>query len=185
MYDTLDRNQALTPNDKLVLALLYDASGQWPKAQEQMDYLIGQYPGMHQYLAQYVQLLLRHDDPRRAEAELKKLEELEAKRAVGTNAYATEDLRALWLEKIGKKDEAVALIRKTVGRPGTRPEGAVVLIAALAQRRSMSKRSTCASKRGGRGRTTRSARRPSAPSPSRCCATCERTTIKWRASKAV
>ena len=49
---------------------------------------------------------------------MKKLEELEKKREAGTNAYATEDLRALLLERTGKKDEAVALIRRSVGRPG-------------------------------------------------------------------
>jgi tetratricopeptide (TPR) repeat protein len=133
LFEDLDRSLALTPNDKLILALLYEAAGQWPKAQSQLDYLVAQYPGVPQFLAQYVQLLLRHDDPRRGEAELKKLEELEKKREAGTNAYATEDLRALLLEKTGKKDEAVELIRRTVGRPGAPPEGPVVLIAALAR----------------------------------------------------
>ena len=60
---------ALTPNDKLVLALLYEAGGQWPKAQAQFDFLVTQYPGVPHFLAQYVQLLLRHDElagPRRS-----------------------------------------------------------------------------------------------------------------------
>jgi len=78
-------------------------------------------------------MMLRHDEPRRAEIELKKLEELEKKRAVGTNVYATEDLRALLLEKTGKTDESISLIRAIVGRRGARPDGAVVLIAALAR----------------------------------------------------
>ena len=133
LFEVLDNKQALIPNDKLILALLYEASGQWPKVQEQLDFLVVQYPGVQQFQAQYVQLLLRHNDTRRAEIELKKLEDLEKKREAGTNAYATEDLRALWLEKIGKKDEAVALIRKTVSRSGFRPEGVVVLTAALAR----------------------------------------------------
>jgi tetratricopeptide (TPR) repeat protein len=133
LFESLDRDQALTPNDKLILALLHESGGQWPKAQEQLDYLVSQYPGAQQYLAQYVQLLLRHDDTRRAEVELKKLEELENKRQAGTNAYATQDLRALLLEKTGKKEDAIALIRRTVGRPGAPPEGPVVLIAALAR----------------------------------------------------
>ena len=133
LFENLDRSQALTPNDKFILAMLYEAGGQWPKTQEQLDYLVVQYPGAQQYLAQYVQLLLQHGDTRRAEVELKKLEELETRRAVGTNVFGTENLRAMLLEKTGQKDEALALIRKAVGRRGTRPDAVVVLLAALAR----------------------------------------------------
>jgi len=48
LFENLDRGQAMTPNDKLVLALLYEAIGQWPKAQIQLDYLVSQYPGVQQ-----------------------------------------------------------------------------------------------------------------------------------------
>jgi tetratricopeptide (TPR) repeat protein len=133
LFENMDRNQALTPNDKLVLALLYDADGQWPKAREQMSILVGQYPNMQQYVIQNLQLLLKHNEMAQADGELKKLEELEKKREVGTNAYGTEDLRALFLEKSDKRDEAIALIRRTVGRPGARPDGALALTAALAR----------------------------------------------------
>ena len=122
LFDDLDRGQALTPNDKLVLALLYESSGQWPRARAQLDSLVTQHPGVQQFLVEYVQLLLRHDEPDRAAAELTKLEELENKRAAGTNAYATEDLRMALLEKTGQKDAAVALMRRIVS-PSRHPTG--------------------------------------------------------------
>ena len=106
------------------------------EGQEQLDYIVSQYPGSSSIWPSYVQLLRGTLTARRAEVELKKLEDLEKKReAGGTNAYATKDLRtaSCW-KKIGKRKRPSELIRKTVSRSGVRPEGGVVVLTAAAAR---------------------------------------------------
>ena len=137
LFEVLDSKQALTPNDKYTLAVLYNAAGQWDKAREQLAYLVTQYHQAWHFRTQYIQLLVQHGELAQAEVELKNLEELEKKNHAGTSGYGSEELRTALLEKSGKKDEAIDLMRRIAARPGSGPDRKVTLLGALVRADSL------------------------------------------------
>ncbi len=69
IYEEIARRQALTPFEQFQLARLYEATGQWPKAEETIQNLIDQNPANGSYVSYYTHLLV----------EQKKLEQVELK----------------------------------------------------------------------------------------------------------
>jgi tetratricopeptide (TPR) repeat protein len=140
--EILEGLRSQTPDDGFVLALLYDAAGQWPKARERLQGLVAdQYrspqarmqPQTAQYLAQLVQGLIRNKELAEAELRLKDLEDLERQRKLPQGTLATVDLRARLLEARDERDQALDLLRAYARRPGAGPQDLGLVLVALAR----------------------------------------------------
>jgi Tfp pilus assembly protein PilF len=142
LFEGLASSGGLTPDDRYVLALLYDAGGDWPRAKETLaDLVSAQYgsrqdqlrPQTAQYLAQYVQGLIRNKELAEAQRWLERLEGVEKIRNLPWGALATADLRARLLEAQGERDKALDLLRKYRTRSGASPQDVTLLLTALAR----------------------------------------------------
>ncbi len=137
----LEARNSLLPDDRFVLALLYegqaDKSG-WIKAREQLQTVcvpFGQ--GEHReylndaprYMARFVQGLIRHGELADARTWLASLEALEKKREAKSGQFGTVELRARLLEAEKRGDEALAVLRTHVSRPGASGDEALLLVA--------------------------------------------------------
>jgi cellulose synthase operon protein C len=121
LLERLVRRPEATPGDHLLLAQLYESTGDWPKARARLAKLLS-LPGGEapRYLAHYARSLLRHEDTAEAQVWLEKLEKLkpEAGPRQAREVQAREieaqakELRARLLKAQGKGREAVELLTK-------------------------------------------------------------------------
>jgi predicted Zn-dependent protease len=70
----IDDPRAVAPDDRLLLARLYENAGNLPLAEKQLVALLADEPPPARYLATYVDYLLRHDRPDDARKQLERLE---------------------------------------------------------------------------------------------------------------
>jgi Tfp pilus assembly protein PilF len=134
LFEQLDREQSLTPDDRFILALLYDAEDAWPKSREALKQLCLARTYSPQYLAQYIQGLIRQRTPtdlEEADRWLGRLAELEKQREVGPNGFASVDLRARWLEARGEGEKALELLRGHAARPDARRDAVLLVLGSL------------------------------------------------------
>jgi len=116
-----EHQQSFTPQDSYTLAQLYEQTNQWVQAQGIMRELVLKNPKEPQFLAGYLQMMLKHDTPLNAvEVNLSKLEQL------APDAPITKILRARVLLKKGQTNEAVGLLRSVLPAQ-LRPEHARTL----------------------------------------------------------
>jgi predicted Zn-dependent protease len=137
MLEALSNRDALAPDDQFVLALLYEKAGAEQKSRQQMDTLVSKQTETPQYLARYVQMLIRKAEYDEAGRWIERLEVLEKQRDLPPNAYATVELRAILLESQGKGkgDDAIALLRKHINRRGAKPEEILLVIASYGRQK--------------------------------------------------
>jgi Tfp pilus assembly protein PilF len=139
LLEALDKREALVPDDKFLLAVLYEAEGERGRSQQRLRELTQPTLRTPRYLAQYASGLVNNkrapSDLKEAELVIKLLEELEKQREVGPNGFASVELRARVLEAQGKKDDALALMKAHVSRPGARPEEMVLLVNAMTRQK--------------------------------------------------
>ncbi len=135
---------ALTPDDQYVLALLLEAQGDegqsfqqiqaLVRAQENQPQYLAQGPSP-QYLAKYVQMLLRQRLLDEAERWITRLETLERQRGLQPNDYQALELKARLLEAKGEGSKAVALLRAHAERGNARPEDILLVVASLGRQK--------------------------------------------------
>jgi tetratricopeptide (TPR) repeat protein len=133
--------QSLLPDDRFVLALLYESQGDsngWRKAREHLQSLclpvtqgetreyLAEAP---RYLSRFVQGLIRHGELAEAAAWLTSLEFLEKQRDAKAGAFGAVELRARLLEADKRGDEALALLRTYCERKGAQPSDVLLLVA--------------------------------------------------------
>ncbi len=139
LFESLERKNALAPDDRFILAVLYDAQGQTSRSQDKLRDLAQGQLRTPRYLAQYAMSLIGKGRTPAGLAEAERivgmLEDLEKQREVGPNGFASVDLRCRISEARGKNDEALALMEKHIRRDGARPEEVVLLIDVLARQR--------------------------------------------------
>jgi len=104
--------EALTPDERFVLAQLYDSTDRWSLCREQMLDLLAAHPKNIGFLTAFNQMLLRHDSPVAAITPwINKLEKLQPESPV------TVSFKARLLVRSGKLDEAVSLLESLIPRP--------------------------------------------------------------------
>jgi Tfp pilus assembly protein PilF len=131
LFQAADRSGRLELSDRFVLALLYDAADNWPKANEQFRTLVLSQAKEPQYLAQYSLRLIREGDVDAAAQWIGRLEKLEEERDFPAGWYGTVELRARLLEKRGEGEKALELLKTYIRRPKARPDEMLYLIASL------------------------------------------------------
>src|SRR5262249_19452897 len=101
------------PPDRLLLAHLYEATGDWPRARQQLLTLLTQPGGKTPAnLVAYVSALLRHGAVDEAEQVLPELDK------VAADSLATVSLRSQVLHRRGQTAKAVALLKDHARKRG-------------------------------------------------------------------
>ncbi len=131
LLEKLERNKALLPNDRYVLAVLYEADGSFAKAQPIFADLVRGRAPLPQHLVRYIQSLLAHGNPEEAAKWVDRLEEREAELKREPNTYASVEMRARLEEAVGKGDRALQRLRQHVARPKARPEEVLLVLDSL------------------------------------------------------
>jgi len=137
LLEELERNKALRPDDRFVLALIYEAEGAWGKAKPILRELVSEREPAPRHLAYYVQALLEHKELEEAAKMADRLEELETERGAGPNAYAAIELRARLLEEQGKGDAGIRLLKDHIKRPAAKPEEVLLLLNSLRRQKKL------------------------------------------------
>ncbi len=129
LFERLDRSQTLNDEDRLMLAMLLDRSGNWPRAAEQYRQVALRPKVGPQPLVQYALGLIRQKDLPLAEEIITRIEALEKERKTPTGTYGTQELRSRVLEARGNIDGAYDLLKKHVERAKANPEEQLALVA--------------------------------------------------------
>jgi tetratricopeptide (TPR) repeat protein len=106
-WEELSNRQLLTADEQFVLASLYEFTGSWVKAREQMRRVLLENHDDPRYLASFVNSLVRHNDPAEAELWLAKLQQLPNQ----AMALATVAAKARLLALRGQVEDVLALLR--------------------------------------------------------------------------
>ena len=112
-----------TPDQLFILANLYNAESDWPKARDAMIKLLSanaKHEKYHDYLAAFIGNLLNHDEMNEAELWLNRLVELK------THSFATVDRFARLQAKKNKSGEIVAAVKAYLEDKESRPANAAV-----------------------------------------------------------
>jgi tetratricopeptide (TPR) repeat protein len=137
LLEKLRDNQALTPEDQLLLARLYNAEGNWPKTRALLSELVTKVNQTPLFLMAYADGLLAHKELAEANVIITKLEALETLNKVETGTYGSVQLRALWHEASGDAAKAVALITAHINRPNAPPDEFLLLVRHLAKQKRL------------------------------------------------
>jgi tetratricopeptide (TPR) repeat protein len=136
LFEQLNRDKVLTPDDRYVLTLLYEAEGLDRKGQESLRELVLLPNAPPQFLARYaLTLITRRTDLDEADKWIDRLEDLEKQREVPPNSFASLELRARLLEARGKGKQAEALLRRHALRVGAPPEEVLLVLASLGRQK--------------------------------------------------
>jgi Tfp pilus assembly protein PilF len=127
LLEDLGQRQALTVDDRFLLARLYEADGAWPKARERFRDLLAEQGKNSVILAQYIRGLIRQDELTDAERGIDQLAQLERERNVERGKFGSLELRAQLLNASGKDDLAYEALKAHVTRTDARPEDVLQL----------------------------------------------------------
>jgi tetratricopeptide (TPR) repeat protein len=138
ILEELNKRRALTANDQLRLARLYDAHGEPRKALDQLGNLATTHDDDPVLWTYYAQSLLRQR-PCQVEAAqgcVDKLKRMEQAQKVEPGTFGTVELQAQVLEARGKADEAIALLEKRIHDLGDKanPDEYPLVISYLSRR---------------------------------------------------
>jgi len=128
LLEGLERNEALQPDDRFILAMLYESEAAWLKAKPILQQLADAREPAPRHLAYYVQSLIEHKELDEADKMADRLEELEDRRGPDKNAFAAVELRARLLEVQGKGEAALQRFEKLLRRPKAKPEEILLLL---------------------------------------------------------
>ncbi len=131
LLEGLERNKALRPEDRFILAMLYESEGGWLKAKPILNELVREREPAPMHLAHYVQVLIEHKELEEAAKWADRLEEVEQQLGPEPNAFAAVELRARLLEEdpSGKSgDKAIKLLEQHIRRPKAKPEEVLLVL---------------------------------------------------------
>jgi tetratricopeptide (TPR) repeat protein len=105
LLEDLAGRQPPTADEQFLLAQLYEADRDWPRARDRMLSLLAAHGDNPHYLAYFVRGLLRHGEVTAARDWLERLEKVEPA------SFRTAEIKARVLVQLSRQDEAVALLR--------------------------------------------------------------------------
>jgi tetratricopeptide (TPR) repeat protein len=135
LLEDLGKRQALTTDDQFLLARLYEANGELPKAVEQRRAVATAQNKSPTALAAYAQLLLRQGEAAEAQRWVDQLRELEKKQRGEANGLGSVDLQAQLFEARREDAKSLELVTGYARRKGARPEDLLLLVACLTRQK--------------------------------------------------
>ena len=109
-------NKTASPEDRLALARMYEAVGNWTKASNLLQDLVAENEKDPRYLTIYIEALLQHNELSSAEMYLGRLEEL------APNSFTTVGLRADLLRATNQPLQAFDLLKGFLDKPDALPK---------------------------------------------------------------
>jgi tetratricopeptide (TPR) repeat protein len=128
----IDKVGSLTPDDRFLLARLYEMENAMSRAGDQWAILAKARNANPLHMVSYVQHLLRTKQLAEVELQLGRLEDLEKERQ---SLFGFVEMKAQLLETRGQGDKAVELLRTHVQRKDARPEEVFLLVGSLARQK--------------------------------------------------
>jgi tetratricopeptide (TPR) repeat protein len=128
--EELDQRQALTAEDRYLLAQLYEARGEWPSAQKQYDKLSQAPDRRPQHLIAYAQGLLAQKQVTAAERVIERLENMDGMKTLPGAELALLELRVRRHEAKREGDKALRLLRDRLDKQGDQGAQEVLLLIA-------------------------------------------------------
>ncbi len=113
--------QALFPQERVALAVLYDRAGKWSKAKETMMEVVAKSSGDPRLLGRFIAMLLQHNEVSSIDPLMDKLQE------IAPDSPITAQLKTRWLSHQGKTEEAVAFLETLIPDPATPEDGSKLL----------------------------------------------------------
>ncbi|MBI2824344.1 MAG: tetratricopeptide repeat protein [Planctomycetia bacterium] len=101
----------LQPEGQLILAELYESTGNWLKCKGEMLQLLSKVKDNPRYIAAFIGMLVRNDEVDSTQSWADKLTQLDP------DAPLTAAMKARILVKVGKPEEAVAVLRDLLPQP--------------------------------------------------------------------
>lgn len=128
LLEELERSRALPPDDRFILAMLYESENEWTRAKPILTELAGQKEPAPRHLAYYVQTLIEHKELREAAKQMERLETLEEQRGSEPNAFAAVELRARLLEETRQGDKAIKILEDHIHRKKAHPDEVLLVL---------------------------------------------------------
>jgi tetratricopeptide (TPR) repeat protein len=128
LLEELERNKALPPDDRFILAMLYETENEWMKAKPILTELANVKEPAPRHLAYYVQMLIEHKELREASKQMERLETLEEQRGPEPNAFAAVELRARLLEEQNSGDKAIKILEDHIRRKKANPDEVLLVL---------------------------------------------------------
>jgi tetratricopeptide (TPR) repeat protein/uncharacterized protein HemY len=133
--EELDRRQALTADDRYVLAHLYEARNDWSRCWEQMRQLARAHDREPHHLVGFAQALIRHGHLAEARGLLDDLEKEQAVKPTPALALAVVELEGRLYEVQGEGARADRILQAAIDQPGADPQAILLLVSSLARRK--------------------------------------------------
>jgi tetratricopeptide (TPR) repeat protein len=127
LFESLSSGRALPPDVRFLVARLYEADGNWPRAEAQLVALLGEHGSTPAYLAYYAGALLRHQQADRAAEWVGRLER------VRPGSFEAAELRARVLYAQGRRADAIAVLTAFARQEGARADRAALLLDQLGE----------------------------------------------------
>jgi tetratricopeptide (TPR) repeat protein len=137
LLEDLNRRHALGPDDKFLLAQLYDGQGEksWPEARKLFAELAESDSGNGPYLTHFIYRLIAKGEMNEAQRLFTRLEAVDPGSPQGAVNLNRLVLQAEILEATGKGDEAVELLKANARRKDARPEEILLTVRSLGRQK--------------------------------------------------
>lgn len=135
LLEEMESSKALPPDDRFILAMLYEADNEWIKTKSIMAELANPKEPAPRHLAYYMQTLIEHKELRDASKALEHLEMLEEKRGSEPNAFAAVELRARLLEEQNAGGKAIKILEDHIKRKNANPDEVLLVLNSMRRQR--------------------------------------------------
>lgn len=129
--EELEQRQALTAEDRFLLARLYEARNDWPKARTQYNQLALARDRKAQHLVAYAQSLLSNREFSDAQRTINRLKELHQAKGLPGGEVVLLELQARWHEARNEGKQAETLLRERLKNADASPAEVLLLVSSL------------------------------------------------------
>lgn len=130
-FEDLEKRQALTTEDRFLLARLYEARGDVAKAHTQLGTLSLAPDRKPEHIVLYAQSLLTSKQIQKAEREINRLVQFHQAGALPGGVVVLLELKARWFEVRNQGDQAIALIKEHLASKDAQPQEILLLLASF------------------------------------------------------
>jgi tetratricopeptide (TPR) repeat protein/Tfp pilus assembly protein PilF len=137
LLEEMESSKALPPDDRFILAMLYEAENEWMKAKPILTELVRTKEPSPRHLAYFVQTLIEHKELREASKTLEQLEALEERRGAEPNAFAAVELRARLFEEQNASGKAIKLLEDHIKRKNANPDEVLLVLNSMRRQKKL------------------------------------------------
>jgi tetratricopeptide (TPR) repeat protein len=134
-FEELNQRQALNADERFIISRLYEAKGDWARAQNELTALGGARERKPHHVIAQIQGHLNNSQPAPAGRLLDALEKAFQDQPWPGGEAALKELRARWHEARHEGDKAITLLREFADRQGADPRDVLLVASSLARQK--------------------------------------------------